>query len=167
MSNKFLNAGSLAIFCILLVAFSVCASHEGQHLMAGEQRAVRTLISRWVEAYRELDARRLAALETPDVVIVDRFGEVHLPHGRREAEKLWSDAFETVSTNTPPITVTIDHIQFIRPDAAVVQVSWRFAEGILLTDGERIPPYSQVDTYVLIKRKNVWLVAAHNMQEKP
>jgi len=167
MSNKFLNAGWVAIFCILLLASSVFASHERQHLMVGEQRAIRTLISRWVEAYRELDARRLAALETPDVVIVDRFGELHLPHGRRETERLWSDAFEMVSTNTPPMMVTIEHIQFIRPDAAVVQVSWRFAEGILLTDGERIPAYSQVDTYVLIKRKNVWLVAAHNMQERP
>ena len=167
MSNKFLNAGWVAIFCILLLAFSAFASQERQDLTAGEQRAIRTLISRWVEAYRELDARRLAALETPDVVIVDRFGEVHVSHGRHETERLWSDAFAMVSTNTPSITVTIDHIQFIRPDAAVVQASWRFAEGILLTDGERIPPYSQVDTYVLIKRKNVWLVAAHNMQEKP
>ena len=89
--------------------------------------AIRTLISRWVEAYQDLDAKRLAALETPDVEIVDRFGELHLPSGRNENEKLWSDAFAIVSRNTPPPTVTIGRTRFLRPDVAVVQVSWRFA----------------------------------------
>jgi hypothetical protein len=43
--------------------------------------------------------------------------------------------------NTPPPTVTIGRILFLRPDIAVVQVSWRFAEGILLADEERIPTF--------------------------
>ena len=47
-----------------------------------------------------------------------------------------------------------------------MQVSWRFAEGILLADEERIPTFSQVDTYVVIKSQSFWLVAAHIMQEK-
>ena len=33
-------------------------------------------------------------------------------------------------------------------------------------DGERIPPFSQIDTYVVIKSQNSWFVTAHNMQEK-
>jgi len=68
--------------------------------------------------------------------------------------------------NTPPPTVTIGRIRFLRPDVAVVQVSWRFAEGILLADEKRIPSFSQVDTYVVIKSQSFWLVAAHIMQEK-
>lgn len=60
---------------------------------------IRTLISEWVEAYQDLDAKRLAAIETPDVEILDRFGELHLPSGRNENEKLWSDAFAIVSRN--------------------------------------------------------------------
>jgi hypothetical protein len=68
--------------------------------------------------------------------------------------------------NTPPPTVTIGRIRFLRPDVAVVQVSWRFAEGILLAIEERIPSFSQVDTYVVIKSQSFWLVAAHIMQEK-
>ena len=31
----------------------------------GKSAAIRTLISRWVEAYQDLDAKRLATLETP------------------------------------------------------------------------------------------------------
>ena len=127
---------------------------------------IRTLISQRVEAYQDLDAKRLAALETPDVEIVDRFGELHLPSGRNENEKLSSDAFAILSRNTPPPTVTIGRIRFLRPDGAVVQVFWRFPEGILLADEERIPSFSQVDTYVVIKQQSFWLVAAYIMQEK-
>ena len=71
-----------------------------------------------------------------------------------------------MSKSTPLPAATIDGIRFLRPDVALVQASWKFPEGILLIDGERIPPFSQVDTYVVIKSQNAWFVAAHNMQEK-
>jgi len=151
---------------VLFLAFLVFARYHRPSSTASEQDAIRTLISRWVEAYQDFDAKRLAALETPDVEIVDRFGKLHLPSGRNENEKLWSDAFEIVSRNALLPTVTIDRIRFLRPDVAVVQVSWRFTEGILLVVGDRIPPFSQVDTFVVIKSQGVWLVAAHNMQEQ-
>jgi len=166
MRNKFFNVAWRVITCVLLSASLVFARYHRLSSMASEESAIRTLISRWIEAYQDLDAKRLAALETPDVEIVDRFGELHLPSGRNENEKLWSDAFEIVSRNTLPPTVTIGRIQFLRPDVAVVQVSWRFAEGILLADEKRIPSFSQVDTYVGIKSQSFWLVAAHIMQEK-
>jgi uncharacterized protein (TIGR02246 family) len=151
---------------VLFSASLVFARYHRPSSTANGPDAIRALISRWVEAYQDLDAKRLAALETPDVEIVDRFGELHLPSGRNENEKLWSDAFEIVSRNALLPTVTIDRIRFLRPDVAVVQVSWRFAEGILLVDGDRIPSFSQVDTFVVIKSQGVWLVAAHNMQEQ-
>jgi hypothetical protein len=44
-------------------------------------------------------------------------------------------------------------------------VSWQSSEGILLVDGDRIPPFSEIDTYVVTKMQGVWLVAAHNMQK--
>jgi hypothetical protein len=47
-----------------------------------------------------------------------------------------------------------------------VQVSWQFADEILLVDGKRTPPFLQVDTYVVIKQQRVWSVAAHNIREK-
>ena len=119
-----------------------------------------------MDAYRTYDAKRLAALETPDVELVDRFGELHLPSGRVENAQIWAEAFEMISRNTTPPNASIDRIQFVRPDVAVVQMSWRFPEGILLVDGERVPAFSEVDTYVVIKSESGWLVAAHNMQEQ-
>jgi len=58
------------IACVLFLAFLVFARYHRPSSTASEQDAIRTLISRWVEAYQDFDAKRLAALETPDVEIV-------------------------------------------------------------------------------------------------
>ena len=34
----------------------------------------------------------------------------------------------------------------------------------LLADGERIPPFKQADTHVVVRSQRAWLVAVHNMQ---
>lgn len=73
---------------------------------------------------------------------------------------------EVISPSSEPPKTTIDHIRFLGSDVAVVQMSWQFASGILLTDGSRIPPYSQIDIYVVTKSQSKWLVAAHSIQEK-
>ena len=160
-------------FIIAAVATAVCAlllesSFVGDLMRssrATEERAIRALISERVEAYQNLDAKRLAAHETGAVEVVDRFGQLRL-QSATENEKLWSDTFEAISRKSVPPTVTVDHIEFLRQEVALVQVSWQFQEGILLVDGDRIPPFSEIDTYVVTKTRGVWLVAAHNMQEK-
>ena len=156
----------LAITYMLVLAPSSCASSQRVISAKSEEVGIRTLLSKWMDAYRSYDAKRLAALETPDVEVVDRFGELHLPSGQVENEQLWSEAFEMISRNTTPPNARVNRIQFVRPDVAVVQMSWRFPEGILLVDGERVPAFSEVDTYVVIKSESGWLVAAHNMQEQ-
>ena len=149
----------------LFLASLVVVGDLWRSLRATEERAIRTLISEWAEAYRNLDAKRLAAHETHAVEVVDRFGQLRL-QSATENEKLWSDTFEAISRKSAPPTVTVDHIEFLRPEVALVQVSWQFSEGILLVDGDRIPPFSEIDTYVVTKTQGVWLVAAHNMQDK-
>ena len=165
MRNKVFNITWLGIASVLFFSAPVRASRH-RPSSTSEENEIRTLMSQWVEAYQHLDAKRIATLEVPNVEVVDRFGELHLPSSRDQNEQLWSDAFETVSRKTAPPTVTVDRIQILRPDVALVQVSWQFAEGILLVDGERIPPFLQIDTYVLIKSQGGWSVAAHNIQEK-
>lgn len=131
-----------------------------------DEQAVRSLMNEWVAAYKGLDAKRLAALEVPNVETVDRFGDSHEPVGQAENEGLWSDTFDVISRSTEPPRTTIDHIRFLTPDSAIVEMSWQFASGILLTDATRIPPYSQLDIYVLTRSHGKWLVSAHFMQEK-
>jgi len=166
MRKKVFSLAGLGIVGVLALSSLVFAGPKRGPSMAIEERAIRSLMTRWVEAFNDLDAKRLAALETADVQAVDRFGALHLASGRSADEELWADSFEAVSRKTAPPVVTIDRIRFLRPDVAVVQASWRFSEGILLVDGERVPPFSQIDTYVVIKSQNGWFVATHNMQEK-
>jgi ketosteroid isomerase-like protein len=75
---------------------AVFANHV-QRALTRSEGEVRTLISQWVDAFEKRDYKRLAALETPDVAVVDRFGELHLPSGRHENEELWEDTFEVVA----------------------------------------------------------------------
>jgi len=164
--GMFLNAVWLGIGSVLLFASWAFAAHQRPYSAIAEERAVRALMSRWIAAYEALDAKQLAALEAPDVEIVDRFGELHLPAKRGEDEKLWSDTFEAVSRGTKHPDLTIDLIRLVRPDVAIVQVTCKYSDGILLVDGQQIPPFSQTDTFVAIKSHGAWLVAAHNMQEK-
>jgi ketosteroid isomerase-like protein len=161
--GKFLIMAAIA--GALLVASSVLVGDLWRSSGATEERAIRALISEWVEAYRNLNARRLVAHEAHAVEVVDRFGQLRL-QSATENEKLWSDTFGAISIKSAPPTVTVDHIEFLRPEVALVQVSWQLSEGILLVDGDRIPPFSEIDTYVVTKTQDVWLVAAHNMQEK-
>jgi uncharacterized protein (TIGR02246 family) len=165
MRTKVLKVTCFGIASLLLTA-AVSAGEQRPSSMAGHERAIRSLMFRWIEAYKDLDAKRLAALETPRVQIVDRFGVLHVVSGRSENEHLWSDSFEVVSRKTVPPAVEIDRVQFLRPDVAIVQACWQFPGGILLIDGERVPPFSEIDSYVVIKSHSVWLVAAHNVQEK-
>ena len=157
---------SLFGVCVLTLAAAIFAMRVKARPTTNEESEVRTLIFQWVDAYHNLDATRLAALEVQDVQVVDRFGELHLISGRNQNEKLWEDAFEIISKSTERPSVTVNCVRFLRPDVAVVQTTWQFPEGIVLTDGDRIPPFSQADTFVVTKFQSVWLIAAHNMQEK-
>jgi hypothetical protein len=44
----------------------------------------RALIERWCAAYSRLDAKELAALESPNIETVDRFGELHVAKQRTD-----------------------------------------------------------------------------------
>jgi len=154
------------IAALMISASLVATSQEPAPAQQTGELAIRSLMSDWVAAYKNLDAKQLAALEVPNVEIVDRFGEPHQPTGRTENESLWADTFDVISRSTEPPKTTIDDIRFLGPDVALVQMSWQFGGGILLTDGSRIPPYSQIDIYVVTKSQGKWLVAAHYMQDK-
>jgi uncharacterized protein (TIGR02246 family) len=166
MRRKFLSRAIWVVLALMTSPSFMARSQESHTEPKTEEWCVRSLMSDWVAAYKNLAAKQLAALEVPNVEILDHFGDLHQPVGRAENERLWSDAFEVISPSTEPPKTTIDHIRFLGPDVAVVQMSWQFVSGILLTDGSRIPPYSQIDIYVVIKSQNEWLVAAHYMQEK-
>ena len=133
---------------------------------ADDERAVRDLISKWDVAYRALDAKAMVALETPDFEFVDRFGNWFPQTSREENERMWSWAFTNIYRGKSGPKHTVERIRFIQPDVAIVQARAYWAEVITLPDGTRIPPHGQLTTFVVVKRKEGWLIGAQNVHNR-
>jgi uncharacterized protein (TIGR02246 family) len=123
-----------------------------------DEPGVRELMARWNTAYRSLDAKALAALETDDYQMVDRFGEWYDSRGASENERLWNWAFNKVYRGKPGPERKIEDIRFLRPEIAIVAAKGQWGE-ITLEDGTHIPPHGEIDTFVLVKLAGEWKVA--------
>jgi uncharacterized protein (TIGR02246 family) len=132
-------------------------SNQAQ-LPAQDEQGVRELMARWNAAYRGLDASALAALETDDYQMVDRFGEWYDSRGAAENERLWDWAFKNIYRGKPGPERTIENVRFLRPEVAIVGAKGQWGE-ITLDDGTRIRPHGEIDTFVLVKQGKQWKVA--------
>src|SRR5437763_15916826 len=113
---------ALALLETAVISPSVCG--EGRVKPAGSmleaERAVRSVILKWSAAYRLRDAKALMALESADIEIVDRFGELHRFTGRQNSERLWADSFEQISDRSQAPHCIIERIRFISSGVAIV-----------------------------------------------
>jgi uncharacterized protein (TIGR02246 family) len=127
-----------------------------------EEKPARELINAWFSAYSALNPKRMAALETAGVEVVDGFGDSHYFLSRNDREQFWADGFEMIETQGFHPRCVLQHIRLLHPDVAIVQATVAYPHGIRLKGGERIPPYSEVHTFVVAKNEETWLIAAHN-----
>lgn len=125
---------------------------------AQDEQGVRELIAHWNNAYRGLDAKALAALETDDFQMVDRFGEWYDSRGAAENERLWDWSFKNIYRGKPGPERTIENIRFLRPEVAIVAAKCQWRE-IVLDDGGHIPPHGEIDSFVLVKQGDQWKIA--------
>jgi len=130
------------------------ASAQSHH----NEEQVRDLIARWNTAYRALDSRALAALETDDYQMVDRFGEWYDSRGAAENERLWAWAFANIYRGKPGPDRHIESIRFLQPDVSIVMAKAQWGE-IKLDDGRRIPPHGEIDTFVVVRDGGAWKVS--------
>jgi hypothetical protein len=137
-------------------------SHTAEAPIRGETPA-RDLASSWCSAYTSSDPKRLAALETREVQIVDRFGDLHRLIGLKAREHFWEDGFEVTSRKDFRPKCTVRHVRLIGLNAAIAQVVVSYDEGIALKDDDQIPPFSEVHTLVLVNVENTWLISAQDI----
>ena len=140
-------------------------SHTGAVTIPGET-AVHDLASSWCSAYRSSDPERLAALETREMEIVDRFGDWHHPIGLEAREQFWKDGIDMTSRKDFRPKCTVQHVRLIGLNAAVVQVMVLFHEGIALKGGDRISPFSEIHTLFLAKAQGRWLISARDVVQQ-
>jgi len=129
-------------------------------------RAVRELIERWCVAYGDLDEKELGALESPDIEIVDRFGEVHAAKQRQDEERFWAGGFEMIRREDFHPICNIEEIHSIRPDVVIVHVEISYSGGIPLKGGDFIPPFSEIHTFLVSRDEAVWRIAGHDITKR-
>lgn len=136
--------------------------HSGSYT-ASTEKGVDELVSRWCSAYRRSDPERLAALETGEVEIVDRFGAWHDLVGRKARNGFWTDGFEMLRREDFHPECTVQHVHLTRWNLAIAQVTVSYHDGIALKGGERVPPFSEIHTFVLVRTKGGWLFSAQDI----
>jgi hypothetical protein len=135
---------------------------EPESSWAVEEKPLRELMGDWCSAYSDLNPKQMAALETAGVEVVDGFGDPHYFLSRNDRERFWADGFEMIEAQEFHPQCVFQHICLPHPGVAIVQATVSYPHGIKLKGGERIPPYSEIHTFVVAKNEKTWLIAAHN-----
>src|SRR6516162_6900655 len=102
----------LFLFVHCLPEYLSALSHTGAATIPGET-AVHDLASSWCSAYRSSDPERLAAMETRETEIVDRFGEWHHVIGLKARVHFWDDGFGVVRRKDFRPACTVEHVRRI------------------------------------------------------
>jgi ketosteroid isomerase-like protein len=136
------------------------------HASSNDETEIRDFIARWNAAYTGLDAAALAAMETPDFQLVDRFGHWIKSQGPEFNQRLWALTFRDIYHGKPGPARTIESIRMLAPQAAIVQARANHADGVTLDDGTHIPPFWEIDTYTLVRTAQGWRLALLNIHNQ-
>jgi ketosteroid isomerase-like protein len=129
-------------------------------------RRVRELIERWCTAYGDLNEKELAALESPDVEIVDRFGELHVAKQQTDQERFWAEGFEMIRREDFHPVWAIEEIRSTRPDVVIVHADISYSGGIPLKGGDYIPAFSEIHTFIASRDKAGWRIVGHDITKR-
>jgi ketosteroid isomerase-like protein len=150
----------------LAVMLTIISTQAHSQPSTNDERGVHDFIARWNAAYTGLDAGALAALETNDYEMIDRFGHWIKSEGPEFNQRLWATTFKDIYHGKPGPARIVESIRFMAPNVAVVQARANHAEGVVLDDGTRIPPFWEIDTYTLVKVDGGWRVALLNIHNQ-
>jgi uncharacterized protein (TIGR02246 family) len=124
---------------------------------SADEAAIRANIDKVVKAYNAADAKGVAALFTPDGMVVDKEGDESA--GRETIEKTFAEMF----TDSPKkqIEVFVESIRFIGSDLAMEVGTTKETSG----PGE--PPELDRYTVLHVKRDGKWQMAMARDEEGP
>lgn len=136
------------------------------HGAGTDESEIRDFLARWNKAYTSLDAAGLAALETPDYEMVDRFGHWIKSDGPEFNRRLWAMTFNDIYRGKPGPARQIESIRRLAPQVAIVQARANHPDGVTLDDGTRVPPFWEINTYTLVRTGAGWRVALLNIHNQ-
>jgi hypothetical protein len=101
-----------------------------------------------------------------EVEIVDRFGDWHQLTGLKDRQRFWGEGFDMIRMKDFYPECAIEHARLIRLDIAIVQARVSYDRGIRLKGGGRIPPFSEIHTFVVMKIDDSWLISAQDVVQQ-
>ena len=123
---------------------------------SADEAAIRAAGAAFIEAYNARDAKKLAALWTPDAVYIDPLtGEQSV--GREAIEKEFADAF--ADKQDVKLVIDASSIDFVSPNVAIVH-----GTAHVIRAGEE--PVDSEYTAVRVKRDDQWLLDRVSEVEK-
>jgi hypothetical protein len=100
------------------------------------EKSAHELVSAWCAAYRRSDTKGLAALETGEFEIVDRFGDWHDLIGLKARKHFWAEGFAMIRREEFSPQCTVQRVRLTRWNGGFAQVTVSYNKGIAL-EGER------------------------------
>ena len=145
-------------YTFLLMVVAMFASTAFSQKYHPTEQAVRDTVENWYNGYRKMDPKAMSATIAEELDLVDRSGEKFVAYSREEYEKIWSWAFAKLEKEKPGAHHEVDTVRFVTPDVAIVHsTTMRYDEG------KNVPRVTQVATFVLVKKNDVWRITSQNV----
>jgi uncharacterized protein (TIGR02246 family) len=150
----------LAALCLLLFAFN--APHQAAS--DDDQKAIRAVMDRFMDAWNKHDAHAFAALFAEDADFTNVAGRGAT--GRSQIEAFHAPVFATIFKISHQKYTDIK-IRLIRPDVAAVDVHWEMT-GVLDPQGNPRPDRNGLLNFTMVKDAGTWqIVVMHNLDLTP
>jgi uncharacterized protein (TIGR02246 family) len=146
----------IAALCLLLFV-STTSFQAGTE---GDQKAIRGLMDRFMDAWNRHDAHAFATAFAEDADFTNWRGVGAT--GRSKIEEFHAPEFTTLFRNSHQAYTEIK-IRFIRADVAAVDVHWEMA-GVLDAQGNPRPDRQGLLNFVMAKDAGQWqIIVMHNL----
>jgi uncharacterized protein (TIGR02246 family) len=148
----------ITAICSLLLSLAA----YGQSGRGEDQRAIRAVLDRFIEAWNRHDAHAFAAVFSEDADFTNWRGAG--ASGRSKIEEAHAPMFATVFKNSRQKYSEIK-TRFIRDDVAAVDMHWEMT-GVMDTHGQPRPDREGLLSFVMSKDAGQWqIVVMHNLDQ--
>ncbi|MCZ2495288.1 SgcJ/EcaC family oxidoreductase [Xylophilus sp. Kf1] len=138
-------------------AASACATARASAGARRDEAGVRRVVEARRLAWNAQDLPGYRRLLTPDAELTSATGKT--AHGREEILRLYVDQRKGVYRDAALPSTVVDRIRFITDDVAMVDAAFVLT-GVRTEAGAPLPPVEGINSYLLVRRTDGWVIAA-------
>jgi uncharacterized protein (TIGR02246 family) len=151
----------MAAVCLLWLPLLLPLAAIGQGAHEADEKAIRSVMDRFVDAWNKHDAKAFAAVFAEDADFTNVRGTG--ASGRSKIEEFHAPVFATTFKDSHQSYTDIK-IRFVRPDVAAVDVRWEMT-GTTDPQGNPRPRREGLLNFVMTKDSGQWqILVMHNLE---